>query len=599
MPSLVNIIFFVLSFSIITFLAIQYNLKGYRHTSRFFDDTIKGNQASNCASGHLQTVTQHQLPSQCRLDFSEFEADFANSSLCSQAAVLSVAHSTKSQCVGVFKFSGTVCLQTLPFIDVGNGNNHLPVCIWSDLFLTNGLFHYHSCSKMPSTTISEPVVFLHVPYGTNFQHILQDALVPLALVRKQLTEREANDTAVLMYVDRDGGIDSWAHYIVIGLLGFKKIIVLQDDLSYCAQDPIIPVHIPDFSYGFFAQPALEFVAQLGADKLGIKRTAQLGADKLGIKRTDSSADKSCAFKIVYVTRPDSGKPSNGRNIRKQGDVVAVIRQWSQDLALLLRTSTCVSEFSGEKSLTKRQTHLMFREASVIVGVHGGGIAHIALSSLEAFIFEILVGGANARSYVALAGGHKNYHQLILPGYTDPDEREIDVPTDLLRDFLSRYSQEVLGAYNSSLSDTPAAAIGARTTPNPAPDHAEQSPLDVRQPAQQSAVVHPSPPLPPSSPYADTAPELEASYVAILDAAFSLQVIVARCACRPRSRSRSRSLQSSGWSHITTGTRFLRACTAHMRRLSDSRVSGSAAEGSDLRYIVCEPEKTGVGLGNRL
>jgi hypothetical protein len=580
MPSLVTIIFFVLSFSIVTILTIQYNLKGYRHTSRFFDDTVKGNQTSKC--GHIQTVSQHQLPSQCRLEFSEFEADFANSSLCGQAAVLSVAHSTKSQCVGVFKFSGTICLQTLPPIDVGNGNNHLPVCIWSDLFLTNGLFHYQSCSKMPSTTISEPVVFLHVPYGTNFQHILQDALVPLALVRKQLTEREANDTSVLMYVDREGGIDSWAHYLVIGLLGFKKIIVLQDDLSYCAQDPIIPVHIPDFTYGFFAQPALEFVAKLGANKLGIKRT-------------DMSADQSCAFKIVYVTRPDSGKPSNGRNIRKQSDVVAVIRQWSQDLGLLLRTSTCVSEFSGEKSLTKRQTHLMFREASVIVGVHGGGIAHIALSSLETFIFEILVGGANARSYVALAGGHKNYHQLILPGYTNPDEREIDIPTDLLRDFLSRYSQEVLVAYNSSLSDTPAAAIGARTTPNPARDHAEQSPLDVRQAAQQSAAVQPSPPLPPSSPYADTAPALEAAYVAILDAAFSLQVIVARCACR----SRSRSLQSSGWSHITTGTRFLRACTAHMRRLSDSRVSGSAAEGSDLRYIVCEPEKANVGLGNRL
>ena len=486
MPSLGFILFFALSFSIVSFLTIQYTLYGYGHISRFFNEPIKGNQsrysqdvleayksdaifsdspplgdgqisrgsnepikgnqvsetlgnlqsASKC--GHPQTVTQHQLPSQCRLEFSEFEADFANSSLCSQAAVLSVTHSTKSQCVGVFKFSGTVCLQTLPFIGVGNGNNHWPVCIWSDLFLTNGLFHYHSCSKMPSTTISEPTVFLHVPAGKNFQHILQDGLVSLALVRKQLTEREANDTSVLMYVDRDGGIDSWAHYLVIGLFGFKKIIVLQDDLSYCAQDPIIPVHIPDFSYGFFAQPALEFVAQLASDKLGIKRTG-------------SSADESCAFKIIYVTRPDSGKPSNGRNIRKQSDVVAVIRQWSQDLGLLLRTSTCVTEFSGEMSLTKRQTHLMFREASVIVGVHGGGIAHIALSSLETFIFEILVGGANARSYVALAGGHKNYHQLILPGYTNPDEREIDVPTDLLRDFLSRYSQDVLEAYNSSLT----------------------------------------------------------------------------------------------------------------------------------------------------
>ena len=465
MPSLRSVVFFVLSFSIFSFLTIQYTLYGdgqiFRYSNepiegntlygdgqifRYSNEPIEGNQvlgtlgklqsAGKC--GHLQTVTQHEVPSQCRLEFSEFEADFANSSLCSQAAVLSITRSTKwPQCVGVFKFSGTICLQTLPFIPVGDtGNNHHPVCIWSDLFLTNGLLHYRSCSKKPSATISEPAVFLHVPYGKHFQHILQDALVPLALVRMQLTEREANDTSVLMYVDREGGIDSWAHYLVIGLFGFKKIIVLQDDLSYCAQDPIIPMFIPDYTYGFFAEPALQFVAQLGADKFGIKRT-------------DSSADKSCAFKIIYVTRPDSGKPSNGRNIRKQSDVVAIIRQWSQDLGLLLRTSTCVSEFSGEMSLTQRQTHLMFREASVIVGVHGGGIAHIALSSLETFIFEILVGGEKARSYVALAAGHKNYHQLILPGYTNPDEPEIDVPTDLLQGFLSRYSPEVLEAYNSS------------------------------------------------------------------------------------------------------------------------------------------------------
>jgi hypothetical protein len=354
-----------------------------------------------------------------------------------QSQMLSITPSNQSVCVGVFKFSGTVCLQTLPYAHICNTeNNHGPVCIWSDVFLTNGGMHYQSCSKMRSETISEPVVFLHVSYGKNFQHILQDGLLQLALVRAQLTERVAKDMSVLMYVDGAGGIDSWAHYIVTELFDFKKILVLRDDVSFCAPDPIIPLHVPDFTYGFAAEPALQFVARVAADKLGIERF-------------NSSADISCAFKIIYVTRPETGERSNGRNIRKQSDVVAVIRQWSQSLSLLLRTPTCVFEFSGKMSFTKRQTHLLFREASVIVGVHGGGIAHIVLSSLETFIFEILVGGDKARSFASLAAGHKNYHALILPGYTNPDEPEVEVHTDLLRGFLSRYSQDVVAAHNFS------------------------------------------------------------------------------------------------------------------------------------------------------
>jgi hypothetical protein len=355
-----------------------------------------------------------------------------------RSQMLSITSSPQSGCVGVFKFSGTICLQTLPYVHVcDTENNHGPVCIWSDVFLTNGGMHYQSCSKMRSATISEPVVFLHVPYGKNFQHFLADGLLQLALVRMQLTEREAKDTSVLMYVDGAGGIDSWAHYVAIELFDFKKILVLQDDLSFCAQDPIIPLHVPDFTYGFFAEPALQFVAQIAADKFG------------GIERTDSTTDTSCAFKIIYVTRPNTGESSNGRNIRKQSDVVAVVRQWSESLGLLLHSSTCVFEFSGKMSLTKRQTHLVFHEASVIVGVHGGGMAHIVLTSLDTFIFEILVGGDKARSFAPLAAGHRNYHALILPKHTNPDESEVEVSTDLLQGFLNRYSQDLVAAYNSS------------------------------------------------------------------------------------------------------------------------------------------------------
>lgn len=353
----------------------------------------------------------------------------------SRSQMLSITPSNQSGYVGVFKFSGSICLQTLPYVRIcDNENNHGPVCIWSDVFLTNGGIHYHSCSKKPSARISEPIVLLHVPYGKNFQHILADGLLQLALVRMQLTEREAKDTSVLMYVDGAGGVDSWAHYVAIELFDFKKILVLQDDLSYCAKDPIIPLHVPDFTYLFYAEPALQFVARMAADKFA------------GIERTDIT-DISCAFRIIYVARPDPGEFSNGRNIRKQSDVVALIRQWSQSLSLLLHTSTCVFEFSGKVSLTKRQTHFLFRQASVIVGVHGGGLAHIVLTSLETFIFEILVGGDNARSFASLAAGHKNYHALTLPGYTKPDESEVEVSTDLLQGFLSRYSQNVVEAYN--------------------------------------------------------------------------------------------------------------------------------------------------------
>jgi capsular polysaccharide biosynthesis protein len=430
-PSLGRTLVFVISFSIVSFLTIQFALFGFGQISSYLNGGIKG-----CDKHVLGTLGKHLLPNQCRQEFSEFEAGLANFSLRSRAAMLSFTRSSSSGCVGVFKFSGTVCLQTLPYARVGDTSNFVgPVCIWSDVFLTNGGLHYKCCYKMPSATISEPAIFLHVPYGKNFQHILQDGLTQLALVRKQLNWREASDTSVLMYVDGEGGVDSWAHYLAIELFGFKKILVLQDNQSYCAQDSIVPLFAPDFIYGFFAEPAIQFVAQMGADKFGINRN-------------DSSADKSCAFKIIYVSRPDAGKPSNGRVIRNQSDVVGVLRQWSQYLGLMLHTSTCVFEFSGELSLTKRQTHLLFHEASVIVGVHGGGISHIVFSSLETFIFEILVGGENARSYASLAAGHKNYHNLTLPGYTNPDEGVIEIPTDLLQGFLSHYSQEVLEAYNS-------------------------------------------------------------------------------------------------------------------------------------------------------
>lgn len=294
--------------------------------------------------------------------------------------------------------------------------------------------HYKSCSKKPSETISEPAVLLHIPYGKHFQHILQDAALQLALVRMQMTEREAANNLVLMYVDGDGGIDSWAHYIVIELLGFKKILALRDDVSFCAHDPIIPLHVPDFTYAFYAEPAFQFLHRMAIDT--------------GRLRTGSSAFKSCNFKFLYVSRPDPGQSSNGRNIRKQSEVVAVVRQWMQSFSLLPNTSACLYEFSGSLPLTKIETHALFHEASVIIGVHGGGFGHIVLSSPQAFIFEILC-GENGRSFANLAYGHKNYHSLVLPGYTNPDEPEVEVPGDLLQGFLNRYFDDVIAAYNSS------------------------------------------------------------------------------------------------------------------------------------------------------
>jgi hypothetical protein len=309
------------------------------------------------------------------------------------------------------------------------------VCIWSDVFITGGGMHYKSCSKKPSETISEPAVLLYVPYGKNFQHILQDAALQLALVRMQLTEREAKGRSVLMYVDGEGGVDSWAHHIVVEMLGFKKIIPLRDDVSFCAHDPIIPLHVPDFTYAFYAEPAFQYLHHMAIDK--------------GILRASSSAFESCNFKVLYVSRPDPGQRSNGRNIRKQNEVVAVVRQWSQSLSLLLNISTCLYQFSGDSPLTKRETHALFHEASAIVGVHGGGFGHIVLSSPQAFIFEILC-GQNGRSFANLAYGHKNYHSIVLPGYTNPDEPEVEVPTDLLQGFLGRHVHDIVVAYKSSV-----------------------------------------------------------------------------------------------------------------------------------------------------
>jgi hypothetical protein len=51
--------------------------------------------------------------------------------------------------------------------------------------------------------------------------------------------------------------------------------------------------------------------------------------------------------------------------------------------------------------------------------------------------------------------------------------------------------------------------------------------------------------------------------------------------------------------ILNGQQFLQACSQHMRVLSDSRVVGQGGSGVEARYIVCEPDKTNVGLGNRL
>ena len=296
--------------------------------------------------------------------------------------------------------------------------------------------HYKSCSKKPSESISERAVILHVPYGKNFQHILQDAALQLALVRMQLNESEANGISVLMYVDGAGDFNSWAHYIAIDLLGFKKILPLRDDVSnvaLCAHDPIIPLHVPDFTYAFYAEPAFQFLHHMAVDK--------------GTFRIGGSAFKSCNFNILYVSRPDPGQKSNGRTIRKQSEVVAIIRQWSQSLSSLMNTTACFHEFSGDSSQSKREVHMLFHEASVIVGVHGGGFGHIVLSSPQAFILEMLC-GENGRSFAPLAHGHKNYHSIVIPGYSNPDEPELEVPSDLLRGFLSRYSDEIIMAYNS-------------------------------------------------------------------------------------------------------------------------------------------------------
>ncbi len=111
---------------------------------------------------------------------------------------------------------------------------------------------------------------LYVPIGRKNQHILQDAALQLALVRMQLTEREAKGRSALMYVDGERGVDSWAHHIAAEMLRFKKIIPLRDDVSFCAHDPIIPLHVPDFTYAFYAEPAFQYLHHMAIDK-GILR----------------------------------------------------------------------------------------------------------------------------------------------------------------------------------------------------------------------------------------------------------------------------------------------------------------------------------------
>ena len=73
-----------------------------------------------------------------------------------RSQMLSITRSTHSNgSVGVFKFSGTICFQTLTYVPNCNGlDNHWPVCFWSDdMFLTGGGMHYKSCSKKPSESI--------------------------------------------------------------------------------------------------------------------------------------------------------------------------------------------------------------------------------------------------------------------------------------------------------------------------------------------------------------------------------------------------------------------------------------------------------------
>lgn len=151
-----------------------------------------------------------------------------------------------------------------------------------------------------------------------------------------------------------------------------------------------------------------FLSCLPIDTKGLLLEAFLFAHELQCNIGPFSVQRN---RRIYVSRADGAK-SSGRDVSNEGELVSVLNNYGFE-------SVEVSKLSPEEIVST------FKEASVIVGVHGAGLMNFMFASTDSIVIELALIGST-HPFISKIGGLMGYRYNVLPMISENGASMVDI-----------------------------------------------------------------------------------------------------------------------------------------------------------------------------
>lgn len=151
-----------------------------------------------------------------------------------------------------------------------------------------------------------------------------------------------------------------------------------------------------------------YVSCLPIDTKGLLLEAFLHAHALQSVIVPKSSQRN---KRIFISRSD-GVKSSGRDVSNEDELIK----------LLLRHEFEILEVS---KMTPEAIVSTFRDASVVMGVHGAGLMNFMFSSIDTTVIELAIIGST-HPFISKIGGLMGYNYIVLPMIIEKGVTSVDI-----------------------------------------------------------------------------------------------------------------------------------------------------------------------------
>jgi len=249
---------------------------------------------------------------------------------------------------------------------------------------------------LPKKQSFDSVIFLPLPFFENYYHWTIETLPRLKLIAD---DERFNRLPIVLPKQRCPEFV----YESIALAGFSDRIIHLDKGSYHAKQLFIPT-----LYTNRSELSLDAVQWLNDKILGGRLKEDSGAKELNYER-------------IFISREDA----DSRRILNTGEMDELLNTFGI-------TKVVMSDYSVVEQAR------IFKNANLIVGIHGAALANVVYCNSEATLLEIFMDGWFTKAFYNLARAREMAYGCLL---CEQDKGNIHVDTNKLEELINKAINE--------------------------------------------------------------------------------------------------------------------------------------------------------------